>query len=194
MKIFLSSKRARIATVIVALAVAATSLAFVPAAVSAQGTGPGNPSGVAPAAPGSTDEQAVNPARIYKRLQREVKLQNRNLRKAVRAGDKLQKLVDMANENGKDVAELETALAAYNTQIEEAQSQNGRAAQILSAHSGFDASGKVTDPAAALKTVEDAGKALKEARTTLKEAGANLREAARAWREANPRPEKTPAP
>jgi hypothetical protein len=189
MNTFFSSKLTRIAALVVTFAVAVCSLAFAPAAVFAQGTGPATPT-VTPAA----SKDGPNPARIYKRLQHEVKLQNRNLDKAARAGEKLQKLVDKAKENGKDVADLQAALASYNTQIEKAQGLNEQAAKVIATHNGFDANGKVSDPAAALKTVEDAGKALKDARTTLKEAGADLREAAKAWREANPRPEKTPAP
>jgi hypothetical protein len=195
MKTFFSAKLAVIAAVVVTIALAVTGLALIPSSVFAQGTGPTDATATpaAPSANASVDKKG-SPARLFKREQRAAKVQERNLDRATVAADKAQTLIEKAKENGKDVAALESALAAFKTAVEEAKGFNAQASEILSTHAGFDASGKVTDPAAALKTVEDAGKALKDARTALKGAGTDFREALKNWRAANPRPTKTPKP
>jgi hypothetical protein len=195
MKTFFSQKLAVLAAVVVTVALAVTGLALVPASVFAQSSGP-TPTVTpnAPAANPSGAKKGPNLAQAYKREQRAAKVQARNLDKATKAEDRAQTLIDKAKENGKDVSALESALAAFKSAVAEAKGSNSQAAQILATHAGFDGAGKVTDPTAALKTIEDAGKALKDGRTGVKEAGSALQDAAKAWREANPRPTKTPKP
>ena len=196
MKTFFSQKLAVLAAVVVTVALAVTGLALVPASVFAQSSGPGTPTvtPTAPAAKSGDAKKGPNLAQAYKREQRAAKVQARNLDKATKAEDRAQTLIDKAKENGKDVSALESALAAFKSAVAEAKGSNSQATQILATHAGFDGAGKVTDPTAALKTIEDAGKALKDGRAGVKEAGSALRDAAKAWREANPRPTKTPKP
>lgn len=120
--------------------------------------------------------------------------QSDNLGKAGAAAEKLSVMIEKAKANGVDVGGLEAALATFEDQIAVAERQHERAAAILDAHSGFNGSGKVTDPAQALETVKSAGSALREAAQTMKDAGQALREAVKAWRDAHPRPQPTADP
>ena len=79
---------------------------------------------------------------------------------------KLQKRLDKAKEKGKDVSAAQTALDAVKKALTDARPLYNQAKSLVDAHTGFDASGKVTDPAAALETVKslrDAGKQFKTA-------------------------------
>lgn len=86
---------------------------------------------------------------------------------------------------GKDVTELEAALAAYVGRTTTARTEIGKAKVLLDAHAGFDANGNVIDGKAALATVKDAGKAERAADLPLKRAALELTKAVRDFRREN---------
>ena len=107
---------------------------------------------------------------------------------------KVQQLLDRAAANGKDVTAIQSALDAFVEAAKDAKPIYESANGIIISHQGFDANGKVTDPAQAKETVKALGEKLKEIRATMDGSGQALREAIKAFREANPRPAKTPSP
>jgi len=107
---------------------------------------------------------------------------------------KIQQLIDRAGQNGKDVSAVQAALDAFEDAIKDAKPVYESAQAIIDSHAGFDANGKVTDSEKAKETVRAMGEKMKEIKDAMGGAGKALRDAIQAFREANPRPEKTPAP
>jgi hypothetical protein len=107
---------------------------------------------------------------------------------------KVQKLLDKASANGKDVSAVQAALDAFNASIKNAKPIYESAKGIINSHQGFDTNGKVTDPAKAQETVKAMHEKMQEIKTAMNGTGKVLREAIKAFREANPRPVKTPTP
>jgi hypothetical protein len=107
---------------------------------------------------------------------------------------KVQKLLDRATANGKDVSAIQSALDAFVEAAKDAKPIYESANGIINSHQGFDANGKVTDPAKAKETVKAMREKMQEIRTAMDGTGKALHEAIKAFREANPRPEKTPSP
>ena len=101
---------------------------------------------------------------------------------------KVQKLIDRAQENGKDVSAVQAALDAFNAALKDAQPVYESAKGIINSHQGFDSNGKVTDAEKAKETVRALHAKLKEIREAMNGTGKALREAIQAFREANPRP------
>lgn len=107
----------------------------------------------------------------------------------------VQKLIDHAVQNGKDVSAVQAALDAFeDAALNDAKPIYESAQEIIDAHAGFDASGKVTDSDQAKETVRALGEKMKAIKDAMGGTGKALREALQAFREANPRPEKTLAP
>jgi gas vesicle protein len=104
---------------------------------------------------------------------------------------KVQKLIDRAKENGKDVSAVQAALDAFKAAVKEAQPIYESVKGIINSHQGFDNNGKVTDPEKAKETVQAMHEKLKEIRETMNGTGKALHEAIKAFREANPRPQPT---
>ena len=107
---------------------------------------------------------------------------------------KVQKLIDRAKENGKDVSAVQAALDAFESALKDAHPVYESGKGIVNSHQGFDENGKVTDPEKAKETVQAMGEKLKEIKDAMGGTGRALREAIKAFREANPRPENLPAP
>ena len=107
---------------------------------------------------------------------------------------KVQKLLDKASANGKDVSAVQAALDAFNASIKAAKPIYESAQGIINSHQGFDANGKVTDPAKAKETVKAMHDKMQEIKAAMDGTGKALRDAIKAFREANPRPVKTPKP
>lgn len=171
--------------VFLAVALFVSSLAFAPTPVFAQSSGPTPQDRV------EKRDAALEAALV--RLNDWSTKQAINLREAGTAGDKLQDRIDKAKANGKDVAALENALAAFRSLLTNAQASHDAAGVILTAHAGFDANGKVTEPAAARQTVLDARKNLMDAHVTLVKALADLRAEIRDWRNTHLPVSPTPA-
>jgi hypothetical protein len=104
---------------------------------------------------------------------------------------KVQKLIDRAKENGKDVSAVQAALDAFKAAVKNAQPTYESIKGTLNSHQGFDSNGKVTDPEKAKETVKAMHEKFKEIRDTMNGTGKALREAIKAFREANPRPQPT---
>jgi len=108
--------------------------------------------------------------------------------------EKVQKLIDRAEANGKDASAVQAALNAFAEAAKSAkpiyESMNG----IVNSHQGFDDNGKVTDMEKAKETVKSMHEKMQEIKTVMNGTGKALREAIKAFREANPRPTKTPVP
>ncbi len=107
--------------------------------------------------------------------------------------DRVQALVDKANQKGLDTKAVQAALNAFSTVIPAAQTAHNRGTSILSSHAGFDSNGKVTDPAAAIETTQAMAQVLKDTRLAMNGTGRALRQAIREFRQAN-RKDVTPAP
>ena len=107
---------------------------------------------------------------------------------------KVQKLIDRAKTNGKDVSAVQAALDAFEAAAKEAHPIYESAKGIINSHQGFDGNGKVTDPAQARETVKAMREKFKEIHDIMNGTGKSLREAIRAFRQANPRPQPTLTP
>ena len=121
--------------------------------------------------------------RIYKRMGRTVEFVER-----------VQKLIDRAKGNGRDVSTVQSALDAFKAAAKEAQPTYESVKGIINSHQGFDSNGKVTDPEKAKETVKAMHEKFKEIQEAMNGAGKVLREAIKAFREAKPRPQPTPIP
>jgi hypothetical protein len=132
------------------------------------------------------------------RLAREqewLKLQQTRLDGTAQIVEKTQAYITEQKSKGKDTAALEAALATFQQQVATAQTSHKTAADLLSAHAGFDASGKVTDSEQAHQTLTGAHQSLSDAHKVLQQAGLDLRKAIRAYRDANdPAAKATPVP
>jgi len=107
---------------------------------------------------------------------------------------RVQKLIDRAKANGKDVARVQAALDAFKAAARGAQPIYESVKGIINSHQGFDSNGKVTDAEKAKETVKAMHEKLKEIRDAMNGTGKALHEAIKAFREANPRPQSTSAP
>ena len=125
--------------------------------------------------------------RLYERI-------GNGFERADRFTDKVQQLIDRAQENGKDVAAVQAALDAFEAALKDAHPIYESVEGIINSHQGFDADGKVTDTEKAKETVRAMGEKLKDIRAAMNGTGRALLEALRAFREVNPRPQQTPTP
>ena len=106
---------------------------------------------------------------------------------------KVQSKLDDAKAKGKDVSAVQTALDAFSAALKNVQPTYSDMQTIIQSHSGFDASGTVTDPTQAFQTVQSfKSDAEKIRQAGVSEAGKALHEAIKAFRQANP--PATPAP
>ena len=108
--------------------------------------------------------------------------------------EKIQKLIDRAKANGKNVSAVQAALDAFKAAAKDAQPTYESIKGIVNSHQGFDSNGNVTDSEKAKETVQAMHEKFKEIRETMSGTGKALREAIRAFRQANPRPQPTLTP
>jgi hypothetical protein len=99
--------------------------------------------------------------------------------------DRIQHLIDVAAENGKDVAAVQAALDAYKAAAKDAHPIYESAKEIVNSHKGFEENGKVTDAAQAVETVKEMGSKFREIKTAMNDAGKALRAAIKTFRDAN---------
>ena len=151
-------------------------------------------------AAGANDPTPPPPSTGQIRTERLERVWARQLRIYERMGrtdkfiERVQKLIDRARANGKDVSAVQAALDAFKAAVKNAQPTYESLKGILNSHQGFDSNGKVTDPEKAKQTVQSIHDKFKEIRDTMNGTGKALREAIRAFRQANPRPQSTPSP
>jgi hypothetical protein len=101
--------------------------------------------------------------------------------------------IDALKADGKDTSALQSALDAFNGQVQAMQAAHDKAKGVLDAKAGFDAGGKVVDAGQARQTVQDARQAMKDAHGIIKSASDAFRDAVKAFRQAN-KPKVPPAP
>lgn len=106
---------------------------------------------------------------------------------------KAETFIGKAEQRGLDTSALRSLLVSFEGSLPLVQAAHDRAGGIISAHNGFDANGKVTDPERAAQTVKDAASALQEGRQAHLGKGKALAEAIRAfWKDNKPlRPSTT---
>ena len=86
-----------------------------------------------------------------------------------KSGDFIKKaetFIGKAEQKDLDTSSLRLLLDSFASSIPVVQSAHDRAGAIISAHNGFDGSGKVTDAQAASQTVKDAAAALTRRQTS----------------------------
>ena len=106
------------------------------------------------------------------------------INKADKAASDVQRVIDAASAEGRDVSALQNALNAFNGALSSVKSEHQAAASLISAHNGFDGSGEVTDRQSARQTVLDIRTHLMQAHVTLIQAVHNLHKAVLDWRAA----------
>ncbi len=94
--------------------------------------------------------------RGYRAELKRLKLQEQRLAQADEFAAKVDALIAKLKTKGKSTTALEAALANYRTGMASARAEWQLAANVLQAHLGFDADGKVTDPTAASATLKQA--------------------------------------
>jgi uncharacterized lipoprotein YddW (UPF0748 family) len=98
---------------------------------------------------------------------------------------KIQKRIDEAAKNGKDVSAVQVALDAFKAAAKAAKPTYDSISGIVNTHQGFDASGKVTDAEQAKSTLKEIHTKMLELKTAMGGTGKALRDALKAFREAN---------
>ena len=114
---------------------------------------------------GARDNERLE--QIWVRAQTAYQRQSNRLAKTDEFLAKAQSLMDKANQKGWDTSTFQAALNAFAAVIPAAQSAHDPGAAIIASHNGFDADGKVTDRAAAFKTVKALSQVLKDTRTAM---------------------------
>jgi hypothetical protein len=150
-------------------------------------------SGLDHQAPAMQSQREITKERLEKIWAHQLRLYEK-LGKTDEFIEKIQKLIDRAVANGKDVSAVQAALDAFADAWKDAkpiyESMNG----IVNSHQGFDENGKVTDLEKAKETVKSMQEKFREIKAVMDGTGQALREALKAFREANPRPQKSPTP
>jgi len=120
----------------------------------------------------AADDATPQPAdRVNRLLERKWKAEQRRYEAQGKLFDvssdlmeRAQAAIDRATDKGIDTSAAEAALAALETAIANVKPLYEQAGAELTAHAGFDASGKVTDAQTAAQTVEDMHKLLDQVR------------------------------
>ena len=138
-------------------------------------------------------QQQITNERLEKIWARQITAYNR-MGKTDQFIERVQKLIDRASANGKDVSAVQAALDSFAAAVKAAKPVYASMSGIVKAHQGFDDNGKVTDLEKAKETVRSMRAKMQEVRSILDGSGKALRDAIQVFREANPRPERTPKP
>lgn len=131
--------------------------------------------------------------KAFQRVRNWYEKQGEFLAKADDTISKAETFIGKGEQRGLDTTALRSLLESFESSLPLVQAAHDRAGAIISAHNGFDANGKVTDPEIAVQTVKDAASALQEGRQAHLGKGKALAEAIRAFWKDNqpPRPTKT---
>lgn len=98
---------------------------------------------------------------------------------------KAQTWIDDLKGEGKDTSALETALAAFNTALANAQTEHDKGQAAYNTQAGFDGNCKLTDRDAARTTLQTVNDALRYAHRYLADGTIAFRRAVADWRRAN---------
>jgi hypothetical protein len=133
--------------------------------------------------------------RIWSRRRAAFQLQGDRLTRADDIINRVQSLIDKADQKGRDTSTIQVSLDAFQAVIPAAQTAHEPGIAIIADHKGFDAYGKVTDHVVALETVQSLDKVLKDTHTAMNRTGQALLEAIRAFHTSHhPTPAPTAAP
>lgn len=128
----------------------------------------------------------------FKRVQSWYEKQGEFLERADDYIRKAKTFISKAEQRDLDTSALRSLLESFESSIPVVQAAHDRAGAIITAHNGFDANGKVTDPEKAAQTVKDAASALQEGRQAHSGKGKALAEAIKAFWKDNKPPRPTP--
>ena len=106
---------------------------------------------------------------------------------------RVQTLINKANAKGWDTSTVQAALNALSAVIPAVQAAHAPGAAIIASHTGFDASGKVTDRTTAIVTVRSLAQVFMNTRVALNGTWKALRDAIQAFRQAHPHPATPPS-
>jgi hypothetical protein len=98
---------------------------------------------------------------------------------------KVQKLLDKAKANGKDVSAIQSALDAFSAAIKQAQPIYDSGQSLITTHQGFDSNGNVTDVTQARATVKSVRDMFKQIKQIVQGPRKALHDAVKAFRAAN---------
>jgi len=116
-------------------------------------------------------------------------VQENNLERATEAIDRIEQILEKADELGIDVSEGKALLAEMASQLATAEQHHDRAAAILDAHTGYAADGSVEDRERAGDTCRTGRDALANGRDALLDLRGHvrdLRQLVRDWRKSLP--------
>jgi hypothetical protein len=148
---------------------------------------PGSASALEPA----QDRRGDKLERLWSHQQQVHERQARMLDGAQALIRKVEGVIQRAEANGKDTTALQAALDRFVGAVAEAERIHAQAAEIIAAHSGFDAAGQVTDVEQAKRSVEALSEKLQQFRSTLPPAFKALQAALREFQSSN-RPDERP--
>ena len=170
-------KKVALATLVLALGLAALPALGASAAGLQEGTTP-------PVVENTRIEQA------WARAQAAYQKQGDLLSKADGIVARAQSLIDKASQKGLDTSAVQAALNAFTAALPAAQAAHAGGAAIIANHDGFNVVGKVTDRATAIATTKSLAQVLKDTRAAMGGTGKALRDAVQAFIAAN-KPAKT---
>jgi len=102
--------------------------------------------------------------------------------------ERIQKLIEKANERGLDTTAVQAALDDFVAGVGNAHPIYEEAQDLIADHQGFDEDGKVVDAADAVETLKALRGKMQEMKTAFDGSFKSLREAIKDFRDANPRP------
>jgi hypothetical protein len=114
--------------------------------------------------PGRAKEAYPRLEKAFQRVQDWYERQGEFLSKTDDYISKAETFIAKAEQRGLDASALRSLLENFENSIPLVEAAHDRAGAIISAHNGFDASGKVTDAKMAAQTVKEAASALQEGR------------------------------
>ncbi len=124
--------------------------------------------------------------RAWERLQRAYEGQGNRLDRAGDLITRIQARLDQAEDKGWNTSAAQAALDSFEAALPAARAAHAPGAAVIARHAGFDPSGRVTDRAAALETVEALRQVIGEARRAMNGTGEALLRALQALRRAHP--------
>jgi hypothetical protein len=148
------------------------------------GIGFGSASAAPAAKPTPLDPKGML-SHTYKLEQNRLKVQDMRLKNAILYAGKVNGMIAKLKMKNKDTAALEQAAATFRAEIAKARAEWQAASDTLTAHAGFDATGKVTNADQASATLKDAHGHIEQAHIIAHTAYANLHAAIATYRKAH---------
>jgi hypothetical protein len=144
----------------------------------------------APTANGSTNFRLE---KGWHQQQRVYQRQERLLDEADNFIQRINNLIDRAEEKGWDISSVQAALDDFTAAIPAAQASHEKGAAIIASHAGFNANGQVVDRTQAVETVKALAQVIKDSRTSMDGSAQALHKALRDFRLTH-HPVKNPTP